>query len=376
MAPFALAEMRKRPAAALIRDKKSRRTSSPPAKRQKVTTTSKKHVSVTKKPAGLEIVLTRQHKIVVPRVPRSVQRPPALAPARLPAELPAPVSPSEVQRHSRPADVFVKNSRMSATEPSQAKFEQAHFAEGNFRHVFKGVYIRGDRAGEQCVMKEFKSGCVYQDTFFADDIKAVKRAGELIAAFNALGVVSKKVYLNEPEVWTGVHGRISRQKILVEPFIKGEYFKFNSNTGYAEPDTDTMQALSHYSYHASKGECLLCDLQGGRSSGHYVLTDPVILSRRKEFGVTDLGEKAIDNFMAYHQCGRFCKPSWRMPQAERLVPIFEAVSGTTFGSGHEIFSNEMLQELQNKVKKCWTGFVPKREKGIEVYNGSGRRSIG
>ena len=32
----------------------------------------------------------------------------------------------------------------------------------------------------------------------------------------------------------------------------GEYFKFNSNTGHAEPDTATMQALSHFTYHQSK----------------------------------------------------------------------------------------------------------------------------
>ena len=33
--------------------------------------------------------------------------------------------------------------------------------------------------------------------------------------------------------------------------MPGEYFKFNSNTGHAEPDTATMQALSHFSYHHS-----------------------------------------------------------------------------------------------------------------------------
>ena len=42
-------------------------------------------------------------------------------------------------------------------------------------------------------------------------------------AFNNLGVVSKQVYLNQPEVWTGYSGRIHKQKILVEPMIKGEY---------------------------------------------------------------------------------------------------------------------------------------------------------
>jgi len=39
--------------------------------------------------------------------------------------------------------------------------------------------------------------------------------------------------------------------VLPELFVPGEYFKFNSNTGHAEPDTATMQALSHFSYHHS-----------------------------------------------------------------------------------------------------------------------------
>merc|ERR1712232_294798 len=113
----------------------------------------------------------------------------------------------------------------------------------------------------------------------------------------------------------------------------GDYFKFNSNTGYATPDTDTMQALSHFSYHHSKGKYLVCDLQGGRTHGFYILTDPVVLSADKEFGGTDLGKAGIDNFMAHHKCGRFCSPDWRLPAVQKLVPTLKAVSGTTFGVG-------------------------------------------
>ena len=46
---------------------------------------------------------------------------------------------------------------------------------------------------------------------------------------------------------------------------EGEYFKFNSNTGHAEPDTQSMQALSHFTYHQSK--------HGETTAGTYLL-DP------------------------------------------------------------------------------------------------------
>jgi hypothetical protein len=202
-------------------------------------------------------------------------------------------------------------------------------------------------------MKEFKKGCVHEKKYFDSDINAVKKAGELIEKFNDLGIVSKKVYLNEPEVWTGTQGRIHNTKLLVEPMIKGEYFEFNSNSGYAASDSDTMQALSHFTYHVSNGKYLLCDLQGGRYNGYYILTDPVILSTTKEFGGTDLGEEGINNFMAHHRCGRFCNPSWKMPAAHKLIPKFDAVSGTTFGTDKlkALFSQDQHKRLEIIVKK-------------------------
>ena len=39
--------------------------------------------------------------------------------------------------------------------------------------------------------------------------------------------------------------------------------------------TKTMQALSHYSYHFSDGQRLVCDLQGGYYGDYYILTDPI-----------------------------------------------------------------------------------------------------
>mmetsp|Transcript_15818 Transcript_15818/g.34901 ORF Transcript_15818/g.34901 Transcript_15818/m.34901 type:complete len:310 (+) Transcript_15818:47-976(+) len=249
----------------------------------------------------------------------------------------------------KPQGVFVQNAPKG--EDSQAQFENTPFAEGGFRYVYRGVYTSGPRQGEECVMKEFKSGGVHEDIFFKEDIEAVKKAGDLIEKFNAAGVVSKGVYLNEPEVWSGNAGRIAGHKVLVEPMIKGEYFKFNSNTGHAEPDTQSMQALSHFTYHQSKGQYLLCDLQGGRYDGFYVLTDPVIHSKNKEFGGTDLGADGIENFMAHHRCGRFCSPSWKMPPAKQLIPKFEAVCGTTFGEAAALFSDEERKDLEIKVKK-------------------------
>jgi len=41
------------------------------------------------------------------------------------------------------------------------------------------------------------------------------------------------------------------------------------------PWDKVMQALSHFTYHISGGEFVLCDLQGGLSSDGAIITDPV-----------------------------------------------------------------------------------------------------
>ena len=88
-----------------------------------------------------------------------------------------------------------------------------------------------------------------------------------------------------------------KSKKLVEPMLEGEFLKFNSNSGYIS-GSDFMQALSHFSYNHSRGQFLLCDLQGGHYQDSYVLTDPVVMSsdNEKRFGATDLGSEGISIF--------------------------------------------------------------------------------
>lgn len=109
------------------------------------------------------------------------------------------------------------------------------------------------------------------------------------------------------------------QKVLQEPFID-DYQKFNSNSGWADNETPwprVMQALSHFSYHASGGQFVLCDLQGGFYADGVVLTDPAVLSRNKSFGVTDLGPTGISTFFSQHRCNEFCRADWTKPADQR-----------------------------------------------------------
>lgn len=97
-----------------------------------------------------------------------------------------------------------------------------------------------------------------------------------------------------------------------------------------------MQALSHYSYHASSGQVLLCDLQGGpETDGSFTLTDPVILSKANtgEYGPTDLGPEGVSTFFGRHECNSYCNPKWYQPANQNVYFVKQEGSAMTAMNG-------------------------------------------
>ncbi|KAI8716902.1 Alpha-type protein kinase domain-containing protein [Fusarium sp. LHS14.1] len=188
------------------------------------------------------------------------------------------------------------------------------FSQGAFRWVAKGVYASGTRKSQACVVKWFKSGAVFEADYFTLDIKAVNKAFEIVNRFNELNLIDKDIKINVPGIWQLEAGdeEWACSKVLCEPFIQN-YQKFNSNSGWNDDSRawgEVMQALSHFSYHVSGGQFVLCDLQGGIYQREIVLSDPVILSRNRDYGVTDLSPEGISSFFSQHKCNNYCRPHW------------------------------------------------------------------
>lgn len=202
--------------------------------------------------------------------------------------------------------------------------------------MYAATYSKGPRKGEPAVYKEFKTpGCQFERQFFKQDIRAVEKAASIIRAFNEMyenftlgDEAIKRIYLNQPEVWTDLDDETSL--CLVEPRIEGTFVKFNSNTGWVLDSNKLTEALSHFSYHQTKGAFLLCDIQGGEYPSRFVLTDPVVHSVTREFGATDGGPEAMQSFFARHRCGRFCKHGWARAAPYGMPARHAAVSGTRF----------------------------------------------
>lgn len=205
------------------------------------------------------------------------------------------------------------------------------FAQGKFRYVARGKYTRGERKGERCAIKWLKSGHVYEAEAFDHDIDAIQQAIDIVRAWNERECVQVRV--NKGTVWVFISDdEWKDRKSIVEPYIKN-FQKFNSNTGWADNESDwarSMQALSHFSYEFSKGQILLCDLQGGVYQNEIILSDPVILSRKRRFGPADLGVAGISSFFRRHCCNEYCSKKWRKPREKYAV--YDASSSTEMRS--------------------------------------------
>lgn len=212
-------------------------------------------------------------------------------------------------------------------------FTSSILATGAFRKVYLGEYTKGERIGENCVGKVFKDRAVFETDYFRNDISVVTETIKIVEKWNSAKFINQTIRVNEPEVWKSL---TDNQKILVEPFI-AQWEKFNSNTGWvsgSQPWQLVMQALSHYSYHISGGNLVICDLQGGLYKNGAILTDPVVLSRTRQYGPTDLGVNGISSFFSQHECNKFCKNNWSKPKDRKQYFIPSSGTSMVLTAGH------------------------------------------
>lgn len=221
--------------------------------------------------------------------------------------------------------VNVSNFNTARENLSESAGGFSYWATGSYRIVEKGFYIGGQRNTQPCVRKYFQASYNrYSQDFYEADLKIIDRAIRIVAQFNYSEVMAgmQNILVNKPSIMRSPDGMF----YLLEPFIN-RYEKFNSSTGWVSPKQDhwtlLMQALSHFSYHTSSGMFTLCDLQGGTNArGQCILTDPVIHSQQRQFGVTDLGRAGIITFFANHECNEYCQHHWTRPrQTTQYYPL-------------------------------------------------------
>jgi hypothetical protein len=206
--------------------------------------------------------------------------------------------------------------------------------EGAFRVCVKGTFVGGNRNTQEAACKRFKS--MYRSLeveFFAQDFKIADRTIRTADLWNSTCDFDKEMLISRG----AIHQTKAGTKHLVEPLIRN-YEKFTSNNGWIGNTSDwqvrCMEAFTHFSYHESGGQLIVCDIQGrykynrfDKKKSRFELGDPAICSRRRLYGPTDLGEKGIDSFFDNHACNEFCEDHWARPK--RTTQWFPRSQGTS-----------------------------------------------
>jgi hypothetical protein len=198
--------------------------------------------------------------------------------------------------------------------------------EGSHRVTYRGTYTNGERKNQKAACKKFKKSHYEREFYELNyDFKVIDKAIEYAIGWN--DNVCRYSFENI-QFTRGAYIVQSGVRYMMEPIIQ-PYYKYTNNAGWISDGNRTsvqvLEAFCHYTYHKSSGNLIVCDLQGLFKVNHYaflksryILTDPAICSRKRQYGPTDMGEKGIESFFANHVCNKFCnkygKGNWQRPR--------------------------------------------------------------
>mmetsp|Transcript_18021 Transcript_18021/g.54171 ORF Transcript_18021/g.54171 Transcript_18021/m.54171 type:complete len:587 (-) Transcript_18021:690-2450(-) len=202
-------------------------------------------------------------------------------------------------------------------EVALVKVEPEKFAEGALRECFRAKLVRGKelstlgkaRCWEQAtrwVAKRYKPDKSPEDprVGYMEDVQLQmisKHYGEL---FNQHHPPKKVDFLQA--FLLECFGRKDRTLYCVEAYLPGEYVKYTNNTGFFDVEhmRNTPQAFSHFTFVESKGDLLICDIQGVSD----LYTDPAIhTADKKHYGAGNLGHRGMALFLYSHECNFVCR---------------------------------------------------------------------
>lgn len=211
------------------------------------------------------------------------------------------------------------------------------FASGAMRHAYHMQDLSMLGADRAYVIKISKNKNEETQTYY-DDVQMQMEAKMYADMYNATGPPKTVDFLAAYVL--ELMDRPGKPVCGVEKYIEGEYVKYNNNWDWNDEKRNTPQAFSHFTWHASKGTLLICDIQGVGD----LYTDPQIHSSDgRGYGLGNLGQKGIDRFLAVHECNGICQ--WlSLPnngrfkrssgQAQATLPLAPRDPGTVAAAPH------------------------------------------
>jgi len=196
---------------------------------------------------------------------------------------------------------------------ADVNIEAKPFAHGGMRLVYQMTDHSRKNKGEPMVAKRLIKNPHGEKSEMLHFLRCTSMAIQMRYQFNE---AMKKARLPRRSIWfvpcylyeyAPMGG--GRAYFVGEQRLDGEFVKFNGNNGYVNdslPDSELLQAFSHFTFWRSKGFAMVVDLQGVIDNRTVLLTDPQVLSRRQGYGRGDLGFEGIQRFFDNHICGATC----------------------------------------------------------------------
>ncbi|XP_011407835.1 PREDICTED: alpha-protein kinase vwkA-like [Amphimedon queenslandica] len=188
----------------------------------------------------------------------------------------------------------------------ETTFRREPFAEGRFRYAFKGRYTKHPtKCGQSIVVKKFKDNYIWERKGWDSTLKIYSKAQEYASEFGrGLEFTTCETSI---VTFAGSSTKVKVDEYAVhEDYLEGEYTKWCTNYGYVSSEArgvdQILTAFMHWSWIRSKGEEMVADIQGVKNGSRYRLTDPAMLSVKREYGVTDTGIEGMAMFFLIHQC--------------------------------------------------------------------------
>jgi len=193
------------------------------------------------------------------------------------------------------------------TSPVALRISEEPFAEGGMRLAFRAREIMSDGDEMDVVVKCFKDEVLQEDEsereLLLDEAMTQMVAEDYAQQFNKLAASRglrhclaflpvSVVILDDESVYS------------MEPYLPGDYVKYNDHAGHVEREDEAATAYSYFTYVTSGGAIVICDIQGVGT----FYTDPQIHTLDGAgFGAGNLGEEGVRRFMASHRHSLLCE---------------------------------------------------------------------
>ncbi|XP_005110970.1 uncharacterized protein LOC101848558 [Aplysia californica] len=211
-------------------------------------------------------------------------------------------------------------------------FTDKSFHSGERFKLYSGIFLgRGAQCPGRCVVKISKGADLASKADCLIEDKKSKQARAFSLAFRELSgrTEIKFVQLYAAEIdeislqkrlfWSGKH-KITRQNyVLFEEDLRENFdnlhfsgreklSKYLDSKGREKlVAAKDLQAFTHFSYHVSHGKLVICDVEGVETKDGFRLKTPTIHSTAKKFGISDKGEKGIEEVFRHHTCNDICQ---------------------------------------------------------------------